>query len=106
MTLDQFLAHLAAHERGKGWTIAEPGFEGQVRRPAHRAADATGDLPWCCPITACAERWGSDFAHVYPLLGLSPDDAHAIAAASDNDDDHDRALRAALLAALGLEDAS
>ena len=96
MSIDEFLVKLA--ETPRTWTLVddEGPFGGVMR------------LGSCCPVTAvhheranCSalRRCGGD-------LGLTQDDVFAIAHAADGDAGHDKGLRARLLAACGLSEAS
>jgi hypothetical protein len=84
MTLDQFLAHLATHERGRGWFL-------DTMRRLRRHEDT---MP-ISPVSAVLRATGA---------GLPFDDVLDIMDAADARPRHDRALRARLLAALGLEE--
>ena len=104
MTVSEFLAALATL-RAAGY---HPYLALKPYGPAIRLKSTTGEE--YCPITAvCAHRTGKIFppAGVYSTLeslGLSPDDAYALAAAADLQAAEPR-LRHQLLAALALHEA-
>lgn len=92
MTIDEFLKKLAA-TTGRKWTATYRSIRSYENGCVH------------CPISAVA---GNPLDFRDPVyfgavrLGLARDDARVIMHSADGDDDADKALRARLLAAVGL----
>lgn len=96
MTIDEFLVRLEAVDR-QWW--------GKRESPWIRTKTPKDSDTYCCPLTAVAglPKVG-DWKKAGELLGLSMDDTKAIVSAADNREGHDPALRARLLAAVGLKE--